>query len=73
MKWFTSLLSRLFGSVVSKEICDEIQKKNAVIIANLEDCIEGAEKRTENRFNELKTDMRLGFNEVKQLIKERAG
>lgn len=70
MKWIIDLLSRMFRNSVSKDVCAEIQKRNAVIIENLEDCIEGAERRTSTRFVELKDDMRRGFTEVKELIKE---
>lgn len=73
MEWFMKLLSKLFSkndSGVSKETCTAIHKANDEAHENLEDCIEGAEKRTTERFNELKADMRLGFTEVKQLIKD---
>lgn len=71
MAWVIEFLSRLFRNGVSKEICAEVQRKNAVMLQNLEDCIEGAEKRTGERFVELKSDMRHGFDEVKQLIRDK--
>ncbi len=71
MKWIIDLLSRVFRNSVARDICREVQKRNAVIIANLENVIAGAEKRTTAAFTELKNDIRFGFDEVKQLIKER--
>lgn len=73
MEWFFKIANWLFrGNKVSKEVCEEVQRKNAAIIARLDDCIEGEMRRTGERFKELKTDMRLGFDEVKQLIKDRS-
>ena len=73
MKWIICILTKLFGNnnYVRKETCTAIQKANDDAHTNLEDCIEGAERRTTARFNELKTDMRLGFTEVKQLLRDK--
>ncbi len=74
MEWLAKLLAKLFikngRAYVSKDTCAAIHKANDEAHENLEDCIEGAEKRTTARFNELKVDMHLGFTEVKQLIKD---
>ncbi|HDZ62472.1 MAG TPA: hypothetical protein ENH40_04940 [Nitrospirae bacterium] len=74
MEWLTKLLTKLFGKngmYVLKDTCMAIQKANDQAHDNLEDCIEGAERRTQEKFEELKTDMRLGFTEVKQLIRDK--
>ena len=78
MEWLAKLCVKLFGrSGVSKETCAAIQRANDTAHRYLEDCIEGAEKRTTTRFGELKHDMgelkhdmQAGFTEVKQLIKD---
>jgi hypothetical protein len=48
--------------IVFRDVCDEKAKR-------LEDCIEGAIKRSNEQHKELKEDMRRGFTEVKELIK----
>ena len=49
-------------NVVYRDVCESERRR-------IDDCIEGAERRTEQRFKEVKDDMRNGFNEVKELIK----
>ncbi len=71
MKWIMDLIGKMFRDSVSKEVCTEIQKKNAMVTCNLDGCIEGAIKTAASRFTELKADMQRGFDEVKDLIKER--
>lgn len=71
MKWVIDLGARVFRDSVPKEVCKEIQKKNDDAHGCIDGCIEGAEKRTTARFAELKADMQRGFDEVKELIKER--
>ena len=48
--------------VVYKDVC-EVKSKN------LEDCLENEVRESKERYAELKEDMRLGFDEIKQLIK----
>lgn len=50
--------------LVFRDVCEERS-------GNLNDCIEGAERRTEERFKEVKEDMRRGFDEVKTLIRNK--
>ena len=69
MKWLQELLGKLITKPVSKDVCAEIQKRNAIIIKNLDDRIHDAISRTADRFKELKEDMKAGFTEVKELIK----
>ena len=70
MKWLTELLSRVFKSGVSKEVCAEVQKANTQAHERLEDCLEGAETRCGERFESLKGDMQREFDEVKKLLRK---
>ncbi len=75
-RWISAHISRgsrhpCTADIVYKDVCEKVQEKNTTEHAHLEDCLEGAETRTGERFRELKSDMNRGFDEVKKLVKER--
>ena len=70
MKWLIELLSRLFRNGVSKEVCVEVQKRDAQAHTYLEDCIEGATERCSENYLALKGDMQREFDEVKKLLRK---
>lgn len=51
-------------NIVFQDVCDAEKKR-------LEDCIEGEVKRSEQRHTELRQDMKDGFAEIKELIKNK--
>ena len=55
-------------SLVATDVCVQVQKTNETAHAHLSDCIEGQERRTGERFTELKEDMHRGFAELKRCI-----
>ena len=83
MEWLSKILAWIFKSrCVLKEVCTEIQIKNSQTHNHLEDCIEGAmagcseryaelKADTHREFDELKKTMRLGFDDLKELIKDK--
>lgn len=56
--------------VVFKDVCDQVQITNSKEHNFLNDCLERVEEQTGKRFAELKTDMKDGFKELTELIKE---
>lgn len=48
--------------LVFRDVCESERRR-------IDDCLEGAERRTEQRFKEVKEDMKTGFTEVKDLIR----
>ena len=72
MKWLLCILTKIFSTngTVRKATCEAVQKANDVRHASLESYIKGAESRAKEHFTDLKDDMRLGFTEVKLLIKD---
>jgi len=49
-------------NIVFKDVCESERRR-------IDDCIESAEKRTEQRFIEVKQDMKDGFGRLESLIK----
>ena len=70
-KWIGDCFAKLFGQAVRKEVCAEIQKRNELAHNYLDDYIKTAMDKCQESFADLKNDMQRGFDEVKQLIKDR--
>ena len=56
--------------IVYKDLCVKEHEKNEDAHIHITTIVTQAEARTEAKFVELKKDMRLGFEEVKTVIKE---
>ncbi len=59
--------------VVFKDVCEAREKTNEAAHEYLGEKIETAIKRSDEQHQELKTDMRAGFTEIKTLIKNGHG
>jgi len=55
-------VNRSRNELVYKDVCKSERKR-------IDDCIEGAVERSEQRYAELKSDMLRGFEEIKELIR----
>lgn len=56
--------------IVYKDVCEQVQITSAKEHKYLSDCIERIEKQTGEKFDDLKKDMKDGFEEIKNLIRD---